>query len=174
MRRGSYNLNHLGCFEGSAMKRLIICFMFALVLAACATDPVTPPPGNGGNNGSEPQACDDGSHGDITTAKPIEFGKAYQVPSGHSWFIIKDPVTPGQVTIRLDSLPNYGFFSYIVYETSVNGIIGDSFSDRDGTIPPSVVDTGEVDETNSVFVELEHIILDGKPCDTYQFMLTRD
>jgi len=155
------------------MKRLILLSL-VLVLAACVTDPVTPPPENGdGNGGGEPQLCDDGSHSDIVLAKPIEFGKAYQVRTGLSYFRARTdrPIT---VTLRLDNLPNYGFIDYRVLDAEQNAVIVGNFSDRDGPIPRSALFTGQIEQPGAVFVRLNHAVGLGETrCATFQFLLTK-
>jgi hypothetical protein len=176
VRRGTYNPSYPSCFEGIFMKHLIYLSL-VLILAACGT--TTQPPGNGdgngdGNGSSERPLCDDGRHSLPVKAKPIEFGKAYEVTSGLLYFRAETD-RPTKVTLRLDNMPDYGYLSYRVLNQRQQSVITGHFSDLDGPIPSSAVFTGEIEEPGAVFVQLEHFTedLSDTRCPRYQFTLFR-
>lgn len=153
------------------MKRLAILWL-VLVLAACATEPR--PPGNGNGNEERP-LCDDGRHSLAVNAKPIEFGKAYELTSGLFYFRAEID-RPTKVILRLDNLPNYGFIDYRVLNRVQQSVIVGNFSDQNGPIPPSAVFTADVEDAGPVFVRLEHVSFDLSKtrCPKYQFTLFRE
>lgn len=170
MRRGSTNRHHPSCTE-DAMPRLILLSL-ALCLAACATRPETAPPGSGGG---EPTLCDDGAHYDAVNAIPIEFGRAYELTSGRVFYrAVTD--RPAEFTLRLDNLPDFGQVGFLVLDRVQQPAFGDSYSELEGPIPPSVTVTGKIEEAGAVFVRVEHTSFNPREtrCPRFQFSLFRD
>lgn len=157
------------------MKRLILLSL-VLVLAACGPETVTQPPENGNGNGDgERPFCDDGRHSLPVNAKPVEFGKAYELSSGLLYFRAETD-RPTKVTLRLDNMPSYGYLSYRVLNQRQQSVITGHFSDLDGPIPSSAVFTDDIEEPGAVFVQLEHFTEDltDTRCPKYQFTLFRE
>lgn len=153
------------------MKRSF--FAALLLLAACQT---TPGPGSkpdsGGVPGSVP-ACVNNVQGYPELAHEIAFNQPTLAATGDRWFKINFEA-PGAFTLDIQDVPEYGAFSYAVYDAdSTRPVAAENFTDsHDGQIQ-GVTDTGEISAPGTVLINVTHTKTTNLTCEQYRLTFRR-
>lgn len=138
------------------------------LLAACGT---LPPPGDAPDGGGVP-ACVDNDQGYPELARELTSGQPVLAATGERWFKITF-AAPGRVFLEIDDVPEYGAFSYAVYDAgSTRAVAAENFTaERDGQIR-GVTDSGSISAPGVVLVNIKHTTAE-LTCDQYRLTLRR-
>lgn len=138
------------------------------LLAACGT---LPPPGDA-PDGSGVPACVNNDQGYRELARELTSGQPVLAATGERWFKITF-AAPGTLLLEIDDVPEYGAFSYAVYDAgSTRAVAAESFSaERDGQLQ-GVTDSGSISAPGVVLVTIKHTTAE-LTCDQYRLTLRR-
>ncbi len=138
------------------------------LLAACQTLPAP----DDATDGNGVPACIRNDQGYRELARELTPGQPVLAATGDRWFKITF-TAPGTVALKVQDIPEYGAFSYAVYDAgSTRAVAAENFTDeRDGQIP-GVTDTGSISAPGVVLVNIKHTKIE-LTCDQYRLTLRR-